>query len=144
MTPNKRPITCYAFYIFLMLVLFCGSAPKARAKEIYACIDEISSGLRFLDGQWKARGFIEKRFLLTIDGNQFAVTGPGMAIPLFQTECKQRIIGYEYLQCSDMTGGTLVFSISNLQGARSELLGGIMTEPQRDSLSVTKFSCQKF
>lgn len=128
------------FYLFFALFLSMNS----YADGMYACMQDFVYGADWKNQRWSSANFFEKKIIIkVINGGRNIEFKKGES-GVDYMQCS-KLITFSGISCSTSYGTTVLFDEVTLNGANSELLGAVMPKSsQRDSLSVSYFSCQKF
>ena len=122
------------------------SAEAVAQDQPLACQSDKSGGLFLENGSWVVSRFKEKKFIL-IQSKNF-LSKASVAKALGNVTPDQVVCSPVYgrkVSCSDEFGGYLVFDPTTLKGGISIIWGATFADDtDRDSLSVTAFSCTPF
>ena len=120
-----------------------------------ACQADESAGLDWKNGRWEIARFAPKpaKFILVQTGDSLSPESVGKVlievseIPEHVMPSCRRDARDDHVVCIDGWGGgnSLIFSFRTMKGSRAALLGSISAnQKQKDSVSVTTFTCQPF
>ena len=133
-----------ALLIVLSSVFF--SAEALAQNQPLACQSDKRGGLFWENGRWVISSFNEKKFILIQTKNGLSEASVAKALGNVtpdQVVCLPAYGGK--VRCSDDFGGYLLFDPKTLKGGISIIWGATLADDtDRDSLSVTAFSCTPF
>jgi len=129
-------------------------APAFAQNRPLACQADESAGLSWENGRWEVTRFTPKpaKFILVQTGDSLTPESVGKVFIEFELSkdempsCLREGVD-EHVVCTDGWGGgmSLIFSFRTMKGSRAALLGSISAnQKQKDSVSVTTFTCQPF
>jgi hypothetical protein len=127
--------------IVLSLVFFTNGA-TAQNKPL-ACQTEAAAGLTWESGRWITKSFLTPKFILVQAGKTLTTDSVSKAINSPATLITCRNVDPQ-IECTDTSGGALLFNPSTLSGGISQLLGGTTLSTRRDTVTVQVFSCTPF
>ncbi len=131
--------------ILISMVVFGHSV----SAQVYACQFIQSAGLSYKNNEWRTATFqLESPFFLKIDNARISQETAAKILrnltPV-EVSCTSRysfLLKSTIFTCSDYSA-QLIFSPDSLLGAVSQIFGSIASTPERDSLAVSRFNCQK-
>ena len=103
------------------------------------------TGFAWREGSYRPTIFDKKEMIVRVTGND--VTIKRSDYPVTSTfDCKEKRSGATRLECTDGSGGFLIFDPTKGVGAISQMLGAVLTysELLRDTVTVALFHCSKF
>lgn len=119
-----------------------------------ACQADESAGLNWENGRWEATGFTPRlaKFILVQTGDSLTPESVGkvfieLKMPKNLLPTCRRDAGENHIFCVEglIGGQSLLFSFRTMKGSHAALLGGTSADQkQRDSVTVTTFTCQPF
>lgn len=130
----------------IALILWVSALP-AIGQVVYACQYSNSSGFVYEAGRWKPTSFVLKKpFFLTLNSqglpDEKSLEALGMLAS--RVTCGRPITIGDAIGCGEArTAGALSFNTKTLEGAVSNVFGAAMNGPQRDTVMVELFSCQR-
>ena len=137
---KKAKIT--VMIVFSSIILTNGAI--AQNKPL-ACQTEATAGLKWESGQWITKSFtaIRPRFILVQAGNTLTTDSVGRALGAnpVNVSCRN---AWERIECTDTTGGSLLFDPKKLKGGISQLFGVLSDETEKDTVTVQNFFCNPF
>ena len=127
------------------LLVVCATGVWAEGEPL-ACQEEDSGGLRWADGKWKTTGYHTQRFVLVLEGDVLSKTSVMKAFVgddgnSYQVTCTNV---NPQIRCEDQTGSSLYYDPRVKRGGIARIFGATLTSNQRDTLSVSAFTCQPF
>jgi hypothetical protein len=131
-----------AFLIALASMLLANGA--IAQNKPYACQEDAAAGLSWDNGRWVTSSFNEKKFVLVQQGDNLTTESVAKIFNnpyLSNISCT--IIKPEIL-CFDISARVIYFNPDTLKGTLSRNFGATMTGNQKDSLTVSAFSCAPF
>jgi hypothetical protein len=129
--------------LLLAAALAC-SGVVAQEKEIWACQQEVGTGLFWEGGTWRQKGIIPTPLLLTIDGKNSSYKEGDREVAV---DCSEKdILLASVISCLDNFSSEHIFmdkdtgrmGMSALYGVRSS------SSEYRDSVAARIFNCTKF
>lgn len=133
-----------AFALLIALVL--ANFALAQNKPL-ACQVDAAAGLKWENGRWQTARFIEDKFILVLQGNTLTKESAAKALGVPYLDLVTcGVTEYDkMIECTDPSGGNLIFQPKNLKGGISELLGSVSKSiDECDTMSVKAFTCQPF
>ena len=134
----KIPLT---LLIALCSTLFTNGATAQN--QPLACQVEAAAGLRWENGRWDTKTFVETKFILVQAGNTLTTDSVAKVMISFPPDvtCKNDMVR---VQCADLSGGVLFFDKKTLKGGTAMLFGSISPADRKDTVAVQVFSCTPF
>lgn len=138
--------------VTFLIALLCANLALAQNKPL-ACQGDASGGLRWENGQWKITRFIERKFILVLQGDTLTKESVASSYPNIKDIPKSLISSVfcetdkydRRIRCSMTRGHTLLFNPENNRGGISLLSGAASSETDdRDTVSVEAFTCQPY
>ena len=135
----------YKIFIFLILSsIYLSSGALAQNKPL-ACQEDESGGLNWNGGRWESAKYNLGRFILVQQGDNLtrdsAAKALGSKLPI-HLNCRN--VNPE-ISCVDHSGSNLLFfNPITLKGGMSKIYGATLLGKERDTLSVSAFSCTPF
>ncbi len=129
----------------LLMTLACTiafSAPAFAQQVTYACQYIKSAGLNWEKGKWNTSSFnLDKPFFLSTVGGSLTTNSVEKVLTSDSTFCHPT--NSKKQTCSDRLGGSLIFNHDNELGGVAQLYGSIDNDANKDTLSVSPFTCTK-
>lgn len=130
------------------LMFVCASGVWAQGKPL-ACQEDAAAGMNWENGQWKVVSFKPRRFILVLDSGNLTTKSVLKALfPSAKDEYVSQVsctkIPTIKIRCEDLSGGSLYFNPKSNKGGISNIAGAQDEESNRDSLTVSAFTCQPF
>jgi hypothetical protein len=130
--------------MILFSSIFLTSGALAQNKPL-ACQADATAGLKWESGQWITKSFtaLRPRFILVQAGMTLTTDSVGRALGAnpVNVSCRN---AWERIECTDKTGGSLLFDPKKLKGGISQLFGVLSDETEKDTVTVQIFSCTPF
>lgn len=143
---------CEDMKIFIVIfVSFFSTLVSAQNKPL-ACVVDGSGGLIWRNGRWEATAFFLKpdRFILVMSGDTLEKQSVADVLDsgskkMFSPICVKEPFG-PLIQCTSgyINGETLFFDMTTKKGGLSKLFGATTEGVNKDTISVTSFSCTAF
>jgi len=130
--------------VTLLTALLCVHMAFAQNKPL-ACQSDSKAGLSWENGQWKVSKFVDRKFILIMNGDTLtkeSVSKAGLSIIPKQIDCKTDL----WLVSCVSSGSYLAFNTQNFTGGITQIFGAVQgfDEKNKDTLSVEAFTCQPF
>ena len=121
---------------------FITSVATAQNKP-YACQEDAVAGLIWENSRWVTSRFNENKFILVMQGQILTIESVAKALQSPPSQVSCRNINPEIL-CSNVAGRIIYFNTDNQKGTMSRNFGGTMPGNEKDSLTISAFSCTQF
>jgi len=111
-----------------------------------ACQTEAAAGLKWKDGRWQIRSFVDRKFILVIYKNALTIASVAKAMEASEVNVNCRINSIGDNVCSGSSGEFIYFSAATRKGGLAYLVGAAQgdQEQDRDTVTVRAFSCTSF
>jgi len=129
------------FFAALISIIFPNLA-LSQNKPL-ACQQDAVAGLNWDNGRWVTRRFNESKFILVLQENKLTSESVAKAIDSFPNSINCTNTNPEIL-CYDRVGTIIYFNPQTLNGTLSRNFAGTMKGNDKDSLSISAFSCTTF
>lgn len=136
--------------IFNFIFMLCSNfvlvdITTAQTKPL-ACQDDAAAGLKWENERWTIKKFIEQKFILVQEGNNFKKDSVAKVLGGHPDEIYCKKVSYgPIISCMNETGNSIYYSFGTLKGGISTLLGSSMADGgYKDTVSVQAFSCTPF
>ncbi len=140
---SKEVYVHLKFFCNVLALSFFFHFPAKAQDGPVACQVLAAAGLNWENGSWVvARYKAENKFILVLRNGDLTETSVQKALKGLMVICRSE--EGERISCSDRSGGFLIFDSMTMQGTIAQTFGGTNVGPQRDSVTVEPFACQKF
>lgn len=129
---------------FLFVFFLMTSAVAVADDTIFACQEMQEIGYIWRNNSWFPNNFPGNgKFFIQFKDGKIQAESISSAISGLNSTCKETFFGYITCQSGTMTN-TMLFDSTTGKGSVARQLGSVMGDAsQKDSVSITLFSCQK-
>jgi hypothetical protein len=120
------------------------SAGAIAQNQPLACLSDARAGLSWENGRWEVSSFVSKKFILVQTKDGFTNESAAKALGASASNVQCRSSNFNEIICNDTSGGFLMYRTKNLKGGIAQLLGTTLTSDERDTPTLTAFSCTPF
>jgi len=129
----------------ILFGILCSTLAIAQNQPL-ACQTEAAAGLKWQDGRWQTRTFVERRFILVKSGKSLTIASVAKALDTLEEFVNCRNSVSEKIICSDTAGNFMFFRPETLKGGLASVFGASQSDQEqaRDTVTVSAFSCTPF
>ena len=139
--------TTLKMIVVLLIAIACTALPHwAMAKKVpLACQDDAKAGLEWNNGAWQATSYVTGKFILAVDDTGLVKDSVAKVFGLLPhaISCTANLEPERTL-CTTPFGTALYFDYGKLRGGVAQLFGVTSSSKNRDSVTISAFTCSEF
>ena len=132
------------FTLLTVLSSIFFSAGAIAQNQPLACQSDEKAGLYWKNGRWAVSSFVLKNFILVQTKDGFTNESVAKALGASAKNVQCRSSNFNEIFCDDANGGFLMYRTTTLKGGIAQLLGTTLASDERDTPTLTAFSCSPF